>query len=208
MKNTTTAPIKGNGSLPVSGKRMTIALLLAVLLVLAGCEQVLNAPTFNNMTAHEKNSEIIGEERDKIVGKVSQTIFNAVDRDKSKGQSVGVVDIPKSGKRAFVPEGRYEIFAGESGNVVVYDLDGSPVISEMFDRFYGVDNSVTVNIGPEHTIFFDGGLGGATLLHAETQISNNLTTGIWEVGIDIEAGAVYCYNRRPFGGLLTDFRAR
>ena len=138
MKNTTTAPIKGRGGLPASSKRMTIALLFAVLLVLVGCERVLNAPSFNNMTAHEKNSEVIGEERDKIVGKVSQTIFDAVDRDKSKGQSIGVVDIPKSGKRAFVPEGRYIISTGDSGNVVVFDLQGDPLISEMFDRFYGV----------------------------------------------------------------------
>ena len=189
MKNTTTAPSKGKGSLPVFSKGMSIAILLFVLFVLVGCEQVLNAPSFNNMTAREKNSEIIGEERDKIVGKVSQTIFDAVDRDKSKGQSIGVVDIPKSGKRAFVSEGRYEISTGDSGNVVVYDLQGDPLISEMFDRFYGVDNSVTVNIGREHTIYFDGGIHGAEVRHAETQLSNNLTPGIWEVGIDIEAGA-------------------
>ena len=189
MKNTTTAPIKGKGSLAVSNKRIAIILILSVLLVMVGCERVLNAPTYNNMSAYEKNSEIIGEERDKIVGKVSQTIFDAVDRDNSKGQNVGIVDIPKSGKRAFVPEGRYEIFAGESGNVVVHDLEGHPVISETFDRFYGVDNSITVNIGREHTVFFNGGINGATILHAETQISNDLTAGIWEVGVDIEAGA-------------------
>ena len=52
MKNTTTAPIKVKGSL--RAKWITIALLLTVLLVLVGCGRVLNAPTFNNITAYRK----------------------------------------------------------------------------------------------------------------------------------------------------------
>ena len=101
MKNTTTAPIKGKGSLPVFSNIIAIALLFVVLLVLVGCERVLNAPAFNNMTAHEKNSEIIGEERDEIVGKVSQTIFDTVDRDNSKRSKRRVVQHPEVGKESF-----------------------------------------------------------------------------------------------------------
>ena len=180
MKNTTTATIKG-----VVGK---VSLLLAILLVLTGCGRILNAPTFNNMTAHEKNSEIVGEEKDEIVGSVSQTIFDTVDRDNSKGQEIATGEIEKSGMEINVPEGRYEIFAGNAGNVFIYDELGDLLIREMFDRFYGVDSTLTVDLGAGHTIFFDGGLDGATVRHAETKVSNNLTPGIWEVGFDIEAG--------------------
>ena len=183
MKNTTTAPIKWEGS-----KWITIALLFSVLLVLAGCGRILNAPTFNNMTDAEKNSEIIGEEKDEIVGKVSQTIFDSVDRNNSKGQNVETGEIEKSGMEVKVPEGRYEIFAGVAGNVFIYDEQGDLLIREMFDRFYGVESALTVDLNENHIIFFDGGLDGATVRHAKTKISNNLTPGIWEVGLDIEAG--------------------
>ncbi|WP_172370587.1 hypothetical protein [Sporosarcina jiandibaonis] len=180
MKNTITAPIK-----EVVSK---ITLLFAVLLVLAGCGSILNAPTYNNMTDAEKNSEIVGEEKDEIVGKVSQTIFDTVDRNNSKGQNIETGEIEKSGMEVNVPEGRYEIFAGEAGNVFIYDEQGDLLIREMFDRFYGVDSSLTVDLSENHTIFFDGGLEGATVRHAETKLSNSLSPGIWEVGLDINAG--------------------
>jgi hypothetical protein len=183
MKNTTTATIKGIGSTWIA-----VLLLLVVFLVLAGCGRILNAPTYNNMTAHEKNSEIVGEEKGEIVGKVSPTIFDTVDRENSKGQEITTGVIEKSGMEINVPEGRYEIFAGNAGNVFIYDEQGDLLIREMFDRIYGVDSSLTVDLGENHEIFFDGGLDGATVRHAETKIKNNLTPGIWEVGLDIEAG--------------------
>ena len=165
-----------------------LLLYFSVLLVLVGCGRILNAPTYNNITAYEKNSEIVGEEKEEIVGKVSQTIFDQVDRDNSEGEYVETGVIEKSGMEVSVPEGRYEIFAGAAGNVFIYDEQGDLLIREMFDRFYGVDSSLTVDLSESHTIFFDGGLEGATIRHAETKISNNLTPGIWEVGLDIEAG--------------------
>ena len=181
MRNTTTAPIKRNGSW------LSIALLFIVLLVLVGCGRVLNATSYNNMTAIEKNSEIVGDEKIEIVGNISKTIFDSVDRANLKAETYETGFIEKLGMEVKVPEGRYTIFAGMAGNVFVYDEQGDLVIRELFDDFYGVD-SLTVDIRDNYTVFFDGGNEGATIMPAETLISNELTPGIWEVGIDIEAG--------------------
>lgn len=181
MRNTTTAPIKRNGSW------LSIALLFIVLLVLVGCGRVLNAPSHNNMTAIEKNSEIVGDEKSEVVGNISKTIFDRVDRTNRNAETYETGVIEKSGMEVKVSEGRYTIFAGDAGNVFVYDEQGDLLIRELFDGFYGVD-SLTVDISDNHTVFFDGGLEGATIMPAKTLMSNELTPGIWEVGVDIEAG--------------------
>ena len=177
MRSTTTAPIS----------RLSIVLLIIVLLMLTGCGRLLNAPSYNNMTAIEKNSEIVGDEKNEIVGNISKTIFDSVDRANLKAETYETGVIEKSGMEVKVPEGRYIIFAGMAGNVFVYDEQGDLVIRELFDGFYGVD-SLTIDIRDDYTVFFDGGNEGATIMPAETIISNELTPGIWEVGVDIEAG--------------------
>ena len=192
MRNTTIATIS------LKGSRLSFALIAIVLLVLTGCGRVLNAPSFNNMTAIEKNSEIVGDEKNEIVGNVNKAIFDSVDRANLKAETYETGVIEKSGMEVKVPEGRYMIFAGMAGNVFVYDEQGDLVIRELFDEIYGVD-SLTVDIRDDYTVFFDGGNEGATIMPAETLISNELTPGIWEVGVDIEAGK---YSISVGGGVL------
>lgn len=181
MKNTTTALINGKGS------RLSLALVVIVILLLSGCNRVLNASSFNNMSAIEKNSEIIGEEKKGIIGDVSQDIYQSIDRSNLKAETLETGIIQKSGMEVKVPEGRYTIHAGAAGNVFVYDEEGELLIRELFDSMFGVE-TIQLDIGDNYTIFFDGGLYGATLSPAETLMSNELTSGIWEVGLDIEAG--------------------
>lgn len=162
--------------------------LLFVIVMLGGCDGYLNATPSNHMTAVEKNSEIVGDEKEEIIGKVSQTIFNAIDRSNTDVERVETGVIEKTGMEIQVSEGRYVIFAGPAGNVFIYDEKGDLLIRELFDMTGGA-GSVTVDLSEEHTLFFDGGLDGATILPAETFISNELTPGIWEVGKDIQEGA-------------------
>lgn len=155
--------------------------------MLGGCDRYLNASAFNNMTAVEMNSEIVGKEKEELVGRVSETIFDAIDRNNASEDHIETGAIEKAGLEIQVPEGRYSILAGPAGNVFIYDEDGDLLIRELFDTMGGA-SSLTVDLSETHTIFFDGGLDGGTILRAETLISNELTSGIWEVGKDIEEG--------------------
>lgn len=175
MKNTTTALINRG------------ILLLFVVVLLGGCNRYLNAPSFNHMTVVEKNSELVGDEKEEIVGNVSKTIFDSIDRSNSNAESVETGVIEKTGMEIQVSEGRYLIFAGPAGNVFIYDDEGDLLIRELFDTMSGA-SSLTVDLSEQHTLFFDGGLEGATIRPAETLISNELTPGIWEVGKDIQEG--------------------
>lgn len=181
MRNTTTALIN------VKSSRLSLVLLIIVLIVLSGCDRVLNASSFNNMSAIEKNSEIIGGEKDEIVGDVSKGIYQSIDRANEKAEAFETSGIPKSGVEVKVPEGRYTIQAGSAGNVFIYDEEGELLMRELFDGMFGVE-SIELDIGENYTLFFDGGLYWATLSPTETTMSNELSSGIWEVGVDIEAG--------------------
>lgn len=164
-----------------------MTLLMMSCLLLVGCSRYINAPTFQNITPEERNGEIMGTEKDALVGEVSETIFEEIDRSFKMETPLETGVIEKSGMEIKVPEGRYTIYGGRAGSVSIYDDEGQYLIKETFDQFYGV-MSLTVDISEHHTIFFDGGFEGATISYPEESAPNELTTGIWSVGEDIDPG--------------------
>ncbi|WP_052345822.1 hypothetical protein [Paucisalibacillus sp. EB02] len=87
-----------------------------------------------------------------------------------------------------IPVGRYVITGDGMGNLFVYDEDGLPVVNEILDSSteMGV-SSVTTDLEDGQEIEISG-LDAVKFTPAETKISNKLSAGSWEVGLDIEPG--------------------
>jgi len=86
-----------------------------------------------------------------------------------------------------VPAGRYVITGDGNGNFFVYDGE-MPVVNEILDPSgeFGV-TSVTTDLEDGQEVEISG-INAVTFTPAETSMSNTLSTGTWEVGLDIEAG--------------------
>ncbi|GIO25464.1 hypothetical protein [Ornithinibacillus bavariensis] len=168
--------------------RIFLLATITSLFVLTGCGQ---QPS-EKLLAYEENHEIIGTEKDEIIGEVSSTIYDTIDRSNSKATELIVGPITAQGEDIIPPEGRYMITAAEnltgkpqSGRVLIYDTDGV-LLYETLLGMGGVD-TVTVDLNGSHTVHFDG-IDQAIITPVPTGISNELTAGIWEVGTDIEPG--------------------
>lgn len=87
-----------------------------------------------------------------------------------------------------IPVGRYVITGEGMGNLFVYDEAGLPVVNEI------LDNSTEMGVASVTTDLEDGqeieisGLDAVKFTPAETNMSNTLSAGTWEVGLDIEPG--------------------
>jgi hypothetical protein len=170
-------------------KRIVFLSLITCIFVLIGCSQ---QPS-DKVLLYEENNEIIGPERDEIVGEISDTIYDSIDRSNANAQEIMIGPIEGTGEDITPPEGRYTITGQspngnpQSGRLLVYDENGTLLIDELIDYGYGV-GSVTVDLNGSHTVHIDG-LDQAAFTPTPTQISNQLSAGIWEVGTDIEAGS-------------------
>ncbi|GGA74646.1 hypothetical protein [Ornithinibacillus halotolerans] len=180
-------------------KRILLLICIASLFIVMGCSE---QPS-EKVLAYKENNEIIGSERDQIIGNVSDTIYKSIDRSNTEAEELIVGPIEGTGEDITLPEGRYNIFTAPSsdgtpsaGRVVIYDEDGNELLQEIFDSYYGV-GSVTVDVNESHTIHFDG-IEEAIIQPASTQLSTDLTTGIWEVGLDIEAGNYSVYPNEDY----------
>ena len=176
-------------------KRMLLLIFIASLFVLIGWGQ---QPS-EKLQAYQENNEIIGSEKDEIIGEVSETIYDTIDRSNSKAEEIFIGPIEGLGEDVTPPEGRYRISTGEppvtedgavmmvpqSGRVLVYDVAGVLLLSEIID--YSFVGSVTLDLDGSHTVHIDG-LDDAMIIPVDTVVSNDLSAGIWEVGKDIEAG--------------------
>lgn len=168
-------------------KRMLFPMFISILFVLIGC----NEKPSEKALLYEENNEIIGAERDELIGEISDSLYNSIDRDNSEAEEI-ISAIERQGKDIIPKEGRYIIGAGvnhdvpQSGRVLVYDENNILLIDELLDEFRGV-SSVAINLNGSHIVHFDG-ITQAFLTPVATEISNELNAGIWEVGIDIEAG--------------------
>ncbi|WP_052345877.1 hypothetical protein [Paucisalibacillus sp. EB02] len=169
-------------------KQVIFLIFFISILVLSGCGQ---KPS-EKVLAYQENNEIIGPEKDEIIGEVSDTIYDSIDRSNSEAEEIFLGPIEGLGEDITPPEGRYRISADmppdgspQSGRILVYDEAGVLLLSEIID--YSFTGSVTVDLNGSHTVHIDG-LDYAMLIPVETQSSNDLSAGIWEVGKDIEAG--------------------
>ncbi|MFD2043483.1 hypothetical protein ACFSTA_03735 [Ornithinibacillus salinisoli] len=163
-------------------KRIVLLIFIACLFVLSGCQQ---QPS-EKVLRYQENSEIIGTEKDEIIGEISDTIYESIDRSNSGAEEVVLFPIDREGEDIILPEGRYMITGGQSGNVIVNDEHGVLLFHGILDQAYGVA-SVTVDVNGSHSVHVDG-LEEASITPVTTQLSNQLSTGIWEVGKDIEEG--------------------
>lgn len=169
-------------------KRVLFLVLIIGLFVLSGCGQ---EPS-EIVLAYQENSEIIGSEKDSIIGEVSDTIYDSIDRSNAKAEEIFLGPIEGQGVDITPPEGRYRISADmppdgmpQSGRILVHDEEGVLLFSEIID--YSFAGSLTVDLSGSHTVHIDG-LDYAMLIPEETKVSDDLSAGIWEVGKDIAAG--------------------
>ncbi|WP_096270237.1 LptM family lipoprotein [Paucisalibacillus globulus] len=169
-------------------KRVLFLVLIIGLFALSGCGQ---EPS-EIVLAYQENSEIIGSEKDSIIGEVSDTIYDSIDRSNAKAEEIFLGPIEGQGVDITPPEGRYRISADmppdgmpQSGRILVHDEEGVLLLSEIID--YSFAGSVTVDLSGSHTVHIDG-LDYAMLIPEETKVSDDLSAGIWEVGKDIAAG--------------------
>ncbi|WP_252502477.1 hypothetical protein [Sporosarcina sp. Marseille-Q4943] len=168
------------------GWKRTFLLFAACLCTLAGCHPLQGAGNEKNVS-YERNFEIIGPERDELIGNVNQALFNTVDRSNERiGESTAPI-MSKDGKRFSLLSGRYLLHGYPVGNVFIYDKKGDLIIREIVGGSGGV-RSLTMDIDKTYSIHVDGGYAAITAEPHPTMFSNELTAGIWEVGLDIEAG--------------------
>lgn len=183
--------------------RLLVLLLLSFTILFVGCSQ---EPS-EKVQAYEDNFEILGEERDELIGDVSETIYESIDREHTDLEEIIIFPIDKLGEQVTPPAGRYRIGVGEfsmtnapqSGRIVIYDENDKLLMDELYDQFYGV-GSVTVDLNGSHTVHADG-IDSLSLLPVETAFATDLHAGIYEVGKDIEAGAYEIMAELGFGYL-------
>ncbi|SES61760.1 hypothetical protein SAMN05216389_10131 [Oceanobacillus limi] len=187
-------PVRGGEKM----KRMIITIFIISLFVLVGCQQNPSEKVLH----YEANNEIIGTEKDEIIGDVSDTIYESIDRSNSEAEEMMVGPVEREGEEVTPSKGRYTISGGLSGRVVISDEQGNLLLEEILDQAYGVQ-SVTVDLNGSHSVYFDG-VEEAMISPAQTNFSNELSAGIWEVGKDIEAGdySVMAASEQAFGDLM------
>lgn len=170
-------------------KRMYFLIVLICLFVLTGCSQ--QSSKSEKVLSYQENSEIIGEEKEEIIGEVSDTMYESIDRSNAEAEEFVIGPVSREGEEVTPPEGRYNIGLGfsddfQSGRVLVYDEEDTLLIEALLDDLYGL-SSITVDLNGSQTVYTDG-VEELILIPEETNSSNELPAGISEVGKDIEPG--------------------
>ncbi|MDN4606892.1 hypothetical protein [Sporosarcina highlanderae] len=168
------------------------------LLLMTGCNPLQGTAT-EKIINYEKNFEIVGSEKDELIGKVNPEIFFTANRSNEGLEQVGHNVYTKEGVKVNLQEGRYLITGQPAGNIFIYDENGNLVIREVVG--YGGVASLSVDIKDSYTIFADGGYDYVNFTPLSTLPSTELTAGIWEVGLDIEAGEYIVSNDNGLGYL-------
>lgn len=163
-------------------KRMLRLIFFCSFFLLNGCGAASEV-----ITSYEENYEIIGVEKENLLENMSDTIYQSIERNHSGAQEVILNVIDKYGNDLTLPEGRYEISGGYSGDIEIRDEEGKLLLTEIIAPSpLGVE-SVTVDLNGSHILHVDG-FKEVMITPVPTESSTELTTGIWEVGKDIEAG--------------------
>lgn len=173
---------------------ITTLFLLLGPLILMGCQQT---ETSEKAKAYHENSEIIGEERDEVIGEVSKSIYESIDRKNTDAEPVVLEAFPKEGAEVQLPEGRYTISGQTAGTVTIYDEEGAV----LYEAVMGEEQlAITLDLLDSHTVHVDG-FEAAYIEPTETALSHELGAGIWEVGKDIEPGKFEAHNSFGYGYL-------
>ena len=157
------------------------------MLILSGCHNLHGKNSEMIRSAYADNYEITGTARDKIIGEVHPAIFTTVDRSNRDAKRKYAPMPRKDGAKVNVEAGRYVLFGYPTGNISIYDEDDNLLVREIVGEKAGVP-TLTADIDSTFTILFDGGYDTVTIIPVKTELSTELTTGIWDVGLDIEPG--------------------
>jgi hypothetical protein len=169
-------------------RRNILIIFVVGVFVMTGCEHgAFQDPPTEKVLRFKENFEIIGSEREDMIGKVNPALFITSDRSNALAEEVRLPVVPQEGEEIKLPSGRYSISGFPTGNVFVRDENGELVLREIVGTYAGV-RSLTVDIDESYTVRVDGGYNYVTILPVATQLSTELTAGIWDVGLDIEAG--------------------
>lgn len=181
------------------GKRSFVLLItgLFVLIIMAGCNPTAHGSPSEKVKRYEENFEIVGSEKDDLLDGLSDAIFATADRSNKTAEGVAINDVDKDDIQ--VPSGRYEIAGDITGNVYIYDENGDLLFHDIVGSPYGV-GSVTVDLDETYVINLDG-FETAYIEPVPTELSTELSAGIWEVGTDIEAGDYSISSPYGFGYL-------
>jgi len=159
--------------------KRTSFVCLSLIAILFGCS--------TNFTEHTylyiENSEIIGEEKENLLKNLSPTIWDEIDRSNKYAKEL-IAEVKKPNSEFKVSPGRYIISGTLAGNITVYDQDRKILLDETI----GIINTVTLDLNENHIIVADGGFESIMIEPVSTEIQTTLTTGIWDVGLDVEPG--------------------
>lgn len=163
-------------------KMPVLLIVLGSLLVLNGCQS-----RSEEVLLYEENYEITGSEKEEMVGNISETIYDSIDRSNANTKEVIVDAIYNEGKDVSLPEGRYLITGQLTGNVYIRDKEGKELFHALLAPSpLGVD-SVSVDVNSHHVVHVDG-FHEVYITPIPTQQLTELSSGIWEVGKDIKEG--------------------
>ena len=157
------------------------------MLILSGCHNLHGKNSEMIRSVYADNYEITGTARDKIIGEVHPAIFTTVDRSNREAKRKYAPMPRKDGAKVNVEAGRYVLTGYPTGNIFIYDEDDNLLVREIVGDKAGVP-TLTADIDSTFTILFDGGYDTVTIIPVKTELSTELTTGIWDVGLDIEPG--------------------
>ncbi|MCM3711510.1 hypothetical protein [Sporosarcina luteola] len=166
-------------------KGMLIGIFSCVLF-LSGCHN-LQGKKSEMISVYADNYEITGTTRDEIIGKIHPAIFTTVDRNNKEATRKYAPMPTKKGAKVTLEAGRYALTGYPSGNIYVYDKDDNLLFREIVGEKAGVP-TLTADIDSTFSIIFDGGYNTVTISPVKTELSTELTAGIWDVGLDIEPG--------------------
>lgn len=163
-----------------------LAMSILFYTILSGC-QFTKSKSVEKELRYVENSEIIGAEKEKLIGKVHEAIYEKMDRSNTGVESVNIPLVPQEGVEINLPDGRYTITGHPAGNILLYDRAGDLILRELVGSYAGV-SSLTIDIAESYTLRADGGYDSINITPTTTQLLNDLSAGIWHVGIDIEPG--------------------
>lgn len=167
-------------------RKSIVGVLFICMLLLSGCHNLQGSKS-DKKIVYADNYEIIGTTRDQIIGTVYPAIFTTVDRSNTEAKRTYGPVPTKNGVKLNIETGRYALTGYPSGNIYIYDKDNNLLAQEIVGDKAGVP-TLTADIDSTYSIVLDGGYNTVTILPVKTELSTELTAGIWDVGLDIEPG--------------------
>ncbi|WP_284139076.1 MULTISPECIES: hypothetical protein [unclassified Virgibacillus] len=176
-------------------RKAIIFIALLGLITLSACQQ----PS-ETVIRYQENFEIIGEEKEAMVGNISETIYDSIDRSNAAAKEVQLAPIAQDGEEVTLPEGRYQISGQITGNIYIRDEAGKLLFHEVIAPYPSGVERVTIDVNNSHTVRVDG-FEEVFITPVATKLSTELTTGIWEVGKDVKEG-IYRVASSGFGSFI------